>query len=208
MAETIRIDAMGSPCPLPVVKAKKALDAASTGTVLEVHVDNEIAVQNLMKMARNQQCGSESEKIKDKHYIVFITAGEQTDRSGHMAEEKVVSCDPAGDSGTVVMIDSMTMGSGNDALGKVLMKGFLYAVSQLEELPKTILFYNGGIMLTTEGSDSLEDLKAMEEQGVEILSCGTCLDYYERKDKLMVGDVTNMYSIVEAMAGASRILKP
>ena len=100
------------------------------------------------------------------------------------------------------------MGEGNDALGKVLIKGFLFAVSQLDTLPKKILFYNGGATLTCEGSDSLEDLKSMEVQGVEILTCGTCLDYYGLKEKLAVGSVTNMYVIVESMAEASNIIRP
>ena len=100
------------------------------------------------------------------------------------------------------------MGSGNDELGKVLIKGFIFAVTQLDTLPKTMLFYNGGATLTTEDSDSLEDLKSLEAQGVEIMTCGTCLDYYGLKDKLAVGTVTNMYSIVETMANAGRIVRP
>lgn len=108
----------------------------------------------------------------------------------------------------VVAVSSDRMGSGNDELGKVLIKGFIFAVTQLDELPKTMLFYNGGATLTTEGSDSLEDLKSLEAQGVEILTCGTCLDYYGLKDKLAVGSVTNMYSIVETLAGADKIIKP
>ena len=100
------------------------------------------------------------------------------------------------------------MGHGNDELGKALMKGFIYALSQLEELPRTILFYNGGAHLTVEGSASLEDLKTMEAQGVEIMTCGTCLDFYGLKDKLAVGTVTNMYSIVETLSNASKVIKP
>ena len=100
------------------------------------------------------------------------------------------------------------MGSGNDELGATLMKGFIYAVSQLEELPKTMLFYNGGVKLTTEGSASLEDLKSLQAQGVEILSCGTCLNFYGLSEKLAVGEVTNMYAIVEKLNGASHIVKP
>ena len=104
---------------------------------------------------------------------------------------------------TVVVINSDRMGSGNDELGKVLIKGFIFAITQLDTLPKTMLFYNGGATLTTEGSDSLEDLKSLEAQGV-----GTCLDYYGLKEKLVVGTVTNMYSIVETMAGAGKIIRP
>ena len=88
------------------------------------------------------------------------------------------------------------------------MKGFLFALSQLDELPETILFYNGGAYLTTECPDSLEDLKAMENQGVEILTCGTCLDYYGLKEKLQVGGVTNMYQIAEKLAGATQVIQP
>ena len=81
-------------------------------------------------------------------------------------------------------------------------------MTQLDVLPKAMLFYNGGATLTAEGSDSLEDLKLLESQGVEIMTCGTCLDYYGLKEKLAVGTVTNMYSIVETMAGASKVIKP
>lgn len=100
------------------------------------------------------------------------------------------------------------MGHGGDELGTALMKGFLYALSQQEDLPTTILFYNGGASITCEGSVSLEDLKSMEAQGVEILTCGTCLNFYGLTEKLAVGSVTNMYTIVEKMNGADRIIKP
>ena len=100
------------------------------------------------------------------------------------------------------------MGRGSEELGRTLMKGFLYAVSQLPQLPSAMLFYNGGAKLTTEGSDSLEDLKNLEAQGVEILTCGTCLNYYGLTEKLRVGGVTNMYAIVEKLAGAGKVIKP
>ena len=115
----------------------------------------------------------------------------------------------AGISGdTIAVISSDRMGEGNDELGKVLMKGFIYALSQLEKLPETILFYNGGATITCEGSESLADLKSMEEQGVKIFTCGTCLDYFGLKEKLAVGTVTNMYAIVETMASAGRVIRP
>ena len=77
-----------------------------------------------------------------------------------------------------------------------------------DKLPKSVLLYNGGVKLSTEGSDSIEDLKELEEKGVEILSCGTCLNFYNLQDKLKVGKVTNMYSIVEEMSGATNIIRP
>ena len=85
------------------------------------------------------------------------------------------------------------MGSGNDELGAVLMKSFFFAETQLDTLPDKILFYNGGAKLTVEGSDCLEDIRILEKEGVEILTCGTCLDFYGLKEKLAVGAVTNMY---------------
>lgn len=202
--EKINVDAIGNQCPIPVVKATKALKELKGEGLVEVHVDNEIAVQNLLRLAQSRNLEASSEKVEEKHFIVNIMADESLPEN----EEEDVSCtlDSRGD--MVVVISSDRMGSGNDELGKVLMKGFIYAVSQLEQLPKAMLFYNGGATITVEGSASLEDLKNMEAQGVEIMTCGTCLDYYNLKDKLAVGTVTNMYSIVETMNSAGRILRP
>ena len=108
----------------------------------------------------------------------------------------------------MVVIGTSCLGSGADTLGATLMKGFLYALSQQERLPRTILFYNGGAKITTEGSVSIEDLKNMEAQGVEIRTCGTCLNYYGLTDKLAVGSVTNMYDIVETMTSAGKVIRP
>ena len=108
----------------------------------------------------------------------------------------------------MIVISSSKMGEGNDELGTVLMNGFLYAIGQQDTLPKTMLFYNGGATLTCEDSPALEDLKSLEAQGVEILTCGTCLNYYGLSDKLKVGEVTNMYVIAEKMTQASRLVKP
>ena len=93
-------------------------------------------------------------------------------------------------------------------MGKILMKSFLYALTQQDELPDTILCYNGGAKLTCEGSESLEDLKDLAARGVEILTCGTCLNFYGITEKLQVGSVTNMYDIVERMSSADRVIKP
>ena len=193
----IKVDAIGDTCPIPVIKTKKAIaEAAGQGTI-EVLVDNEIAVQNVTKMAESEGGKVTSEKVAEKEYKITIELSGEAKASAEEAEENLV-----------VVISSDRMGSGNDALGKVLIKGFIFAVTQLERLPKTMLFYNGGATLTAEGSDSLEDLKHLEEQGVEILTCGTCLNYYNLSDKLQVGSVTNMYSIVEKMAGADKIITP
>ena len=199
----ITVNAMGDNCPIPVIKTKKAMAALTGPETIEVLVDNEIAVQNVTKMASSSGGKVTSEKLGDAEYKVTI------EREGApVADGAEAVCAPDARDNTVVVVSSDRMGSGNDELGKVLIKGFIFAVTQLDTLPKTMLFYNGGATLTTEDSDSLEDLKSLEAQGVEIMTCGTCLDYYGLKDKLAVGTVTNMYSIVETMAKAGRIVRP
>ena len=199
----ITVNAMGDNCPIPVIKTKKAMAALTGPETIEVLVDNEIAVQNVTKMASSSGGKVTSEKLGDAEYKVTI------EMEGALAADGAEAvCAPDARDNTVVVVSSDRMGSGNDELGKVLIKGFIFAVTQLDTLPKTMLFYNGGATLTTEDSDSLEDLKSLEAQGVEIMTCGTCLDYYGLKDKLAVGTVTNMYSIVETMAKAGRIVRP
>lgn len=199
----IKVNAMGDNCPIPVIKTKKAMQEVTGPEVIEVAVDNEVAVQNVTKMASSAGGTVTSEKIAEKEYRVTIQM------NGAIKEDAEEACCPTQpEENTVVVISSDRMGSGNDGLGKVLIKGFIFAVTQLDTLPKTMLFYNGGATLTAEGSDCLEDLKHLAEQGVEILTCGTCLNYYGLTEKLAVGSVTNMYTIVEKMAGASKIVQP
>lgn len=200
----ITVNAMGDNCPIPVIKTKKAMQALTGPETIEVLVDNEIAVQNVTKMASASGGQVSSEKLSDAEFKITI----RMEGALSAAEEEEVSCVPDARDNTVVVVSSDRMGTGNDELGKVLIKGFIFAVTQLDTLPKTMLFYNGGATLTAEGSDSLEDLRSLEAQGVEILTCGTCLDYYGLKERLQVGAVTNMYSIVETMAKAGRIIKP
>ncbi len=199
----ITVNAMGDNCPIPVIKTKKAMQALTGPETIEVLVDNEIAVQNVTKMASSAGGQVSSEKLNDAEFKITI----QMEGAAEAADEEAV-CAPDARDNTVVVVSSDRMGIGNDELGKVLIKGFIFAVTQLDTLPKTMLFYNGGATLTAEGSDSLEDLKSLEAQGVEIMTCGTCLDYYGLKEKLAVGSVTNMYSIVETMAKAGKIIRP
>lgn len=207
----VEIDARKQQCPIPVVRAKKALQELAEGDTLLVLVDNEVAMQNLQKLGKQQQIETANEKKGDDYQVEFFPAAGQAVQS-QSAETACQACESMDFSSrekkTVVVISSDKMGTGNDELGKVLMKGFIYALAGLDELPKAILFYNGGVQLTCEGSDSLEDLKGLESQGVEILSCGTCLDYYHMKEQLKVGTVTNMYTIVEKQAQADLIIRP
>ena len=207
----VTINAMGDTCPIPVIKTQNTIKALTKAEEVEVLVDNEVAVQNLTKLAGSLGCEVKSEKKAEKEYRVVITVTE--DKLQGQADEKKeetaeTACIPDARDNTVVVISSDKMGEGEEELGKVLIKGYIYALTQLETLPKTILFYNKGAYLTCEGSASLEDLKSLEAQGVEILTCGTCLNYYGITEKLQVGTVTNMYVIAETMAKAGKVVKP
>lgn len=218
----MKLDERGKQCPLPVIDAKKALEACAPGEIVEVTVDNEIAVQNLSKLASHKGLASRFEKVGDREFVVSIEAGEKNvAKTGNGADgasaagqaepssEDEVSCQP--DSrrrGMVAVISSNQMGQGDEALGKLLMKGFVYALTQQDVLPETVLLYNSGAFLSCEGSENLEDLKNLEAQGTEILTCGTCLNHYGLGDKLKVGSVTNMYDIVERMTGAKLLVRP
>ena len=200
------VDAVGDQCPIPVVKATKALRELREPGILEVRVDNEIAVQNLTRMAAGNRLPVRSEKKGEHLCLVTMEVAEPVGDAP--VEEPALSCAPDARGDLVIAVDSETMGRGSDELGKLLMKSFLFAVTQLPQLPRTMLFYNGGARLTVEGSASLEDLKGLEARGVEILTCGTCLNFFGLADQLAVGGVTNMYSIVETLANAGKVLKP
>ena len=204
----ILVNAMGDACPSPVVKTLNAIKELTTADTIETLVDNEIAVQNLTRLADKKGCKVSSEKLAEKEYKVTIEVGEVILAQPVETENVVCELPRTDRKKTVVVISSAAMGQGSDELGTALMKGFIFALGQQEELPSTILFYNGGAAITCEGSVSLEDLRSMEAQGVEILTCGTCLNFYGLTEKLAVGQVTNMYTIVEKMTGADRIVKP
>ncbi len=201
-----KIDCKGMACPLPVVNAKKAAEELNTGDVLTVLVDNEIAVQNLTRFAEHKGFGVSAEKKGNTEYAVIMNI------SGVAAEEtkdETVAC--VMDSrrkGMLVVLSGNVMGTGDAKLGTSLMKAFVFALTKQDQLPDSILCYNTGAYLTCEGADTLEDLKLLESEGVTVLTCGTCLDFYGLKEKLAVGGVTNMYDIVERMENAAQIIKP
>lgn len=202
----VEVNAMGDTCPIPVIKTKKAIEGLNGAGVVETFVDNEIAVQNLKKMADQKGYKASCEKLGDNQYKVKMTIGEAVEEKKEEFAKKSERSDSS--ENTVVVISSSKMGEGEEELGKVLIKGFIYALTQLNTLPKTMLFYNGGAFLTCEGSESLEDLKFLKEQGVEIFTCGTCLNYYGLTEKLQVGEITNMYVIAEKMTQADKVVKP
>lgn len=195
-----KIDALGKACPLPVIETKKALREHD---VVETLVDNEIATQNLRKMAEQLGYIYQMDQDAPNHYKVVISKGnaDLIDDEEPQVAEAIVTVDDY-----IVVVDTNVMGRGSDELGKNLLKGFIYSLTEQDVLPEKVIFYNGGVQSVVEGSDSLEDIRGLAEQGVEIYACGACLNFYELT--AAVGEVTNMYRIVEMMRQAPKIVKP
>ena len=194
----MEISAIGDVCPIPVIKAKNALKDMAVGQEMIILVDNVIATQNLEKLAKELNCGYNVEKTSDDNFRVKLSKSSETIENAYNNA----------DDNTVVVITSDKMGEGNEELGRVLIKAFIYALTELENAPNTVIFYNGGAQLSVEGSDSLEDLRKLEQKGTVIMTCGTCLNYYGISDKLAIGEPSNMYSIVEKLDAATKIIRP
>lgn len=195
-----KIDALGKACPLPVIETKKALREHD---VVETLVDNEIATQNLRKMAEQLGYIYQMDQDAPNHYKVVISKGnaDMIDDEEPQVAEAIATVDDY-----IVVVDTNVMGRGSDELGKNLLKGFIYSLTEQDVLPEKVIFYNGGVQSVVEGSDSLEDIRGLAEQGVEIYACGACLNFYELT--AAAGEVTNMYRIVEMMRQAPKIVKP
>lgn len=200
-----RIDARGQACPLPVVRTKKALAEMGEG-VLETLVDNKTAVGNLEALGRTLKVPTAVEERGEAEFAVTFTKGAPAGAD----EAPAAACEaaPAADGPRVVVLSSEFMGAGDDELGAVLMKAFVFALTQQDALPSAVLLYNGGVKLSCEGSPVLDDLKKLAAEGVEVLSCGTCLNHYGMAEQLAVGDVTNMYVIVERQLQAAVVVRP
>ena len=198
------LDCKGLACPIPVVKSKKAIGEFTEDGVLTVLVDNEIAVQNLTRLAQHSGFEVSSEQKGDAEYAVIM----QVKAGGAEASGEEFVCTVPVKGETVVVISSNEMGAGEEALGKKLINAFIFALTSQDKAPDKVIFYNSGAFLTTEGSEALKDLKALEEAGATIMTCGTCLDFYGIKDKLQVGIISNMYDIVEAQMNAGLIIRP
>ncbi len=199
----IKIDARGENCPIPVIKTRKALKEIETDGIVQILVDNKIATENLEKMSNETGCKIDIQKISDEHFEVTITKG----IGGEIKEEKESQIQKISNK-KVVVISSDKMGEGDEELGKALLKSYIFALSEAEEKVSKVIFYNKGAFLTCEGSDSIDDLLNLQNNGVEIFTCGACLNYYKLSENLKVGSSTNMYNILSYTLDADSVLKP
>jgi len=187
------VDCIGDVCPMPVIKTKKALAEADYDG-LEIRVDNGISLENVKRYLGS--LGHDAVSItRDGYFAIVINSGEMRQKTD------------ANDTNSIVVIASDMMGHGNDDLGRTLMQSFVYALTQLDALPQKIVLYNRGVLLAVENSSVLEDLRTLEAAGVKILSCGLCISHFDCGNKLVVGEITNMYTIVEMMRDGN-VIRP
>jgi len=183
-------------CPQPVLTTKKALEEIEQGEFILI-VDNPSARDNVERFAQSQGAVVDVEK-KGKDFFLHIQKKGTCNLAGSIQKAEKV----------VVYINSYLFGVGEEALGAILMRSFLKTLLDLKPIPSKLIFVNSGVRLTTEGSEVIESLKAMSEKGVEILSCGTCLDFYGLKEKLKIGVISNMFDIAQSLLEADRLIKP
>ncbi len=205
------IDVRHLACPGPVIEVRKLLEAGERE--LRVHVADELARSNVTRFASSRHAEVHAEPHPDGGFLVTVVAGEASvtaPEGGDQGLECVLPEVPPPSPGRplVVQVTSDRMGTGDDALGQLLLRSFLKTQLQLEERPDTIVFYNAGVKLCCEGSNLLEDLRALEAAGVEIVACGTCLNYFGLAPKLAVGRGTDMLEIATLLAGAARVVRP
>ncbi len=192
------LDCRGLACPQPVVNTKQALDQMK-GEELIVVVDNAFSCNNVERFVQSQGCLAEIRQREQDFYIYVRKMNGDTEKSTE-PEKKARK--------VVIYISSQYLGSGDNDLGSFLMKAFLKTLLDFETQPNRLILVNSGVQLAAEGSKALETLQMLSEKGVEILCCGTCVDFYELKGKMKVGRISNMYEIIESMVEADRVIRP
>ena len=195
---TTKIDCRGLACPKPIVNTKRALNDIESGTITVV-VDNKTSLENIKRLAKESGYQFVVED-KEGEYYIDITKKSEADR-GRKEQVKPVS------DGYAVFITSDRLGTGDEGLGGILIKAFLNTIWEADNKPESILLMNEGVKLSTEGSEVLDSLRLLGGEGVDIISCGTCLAYYGLTDKLRVGLASNMYDIVKTLLDAPKIIK-
>jgi selenium metabolism protein YedF len=193
------IDCRGLACPQPVITTKQALEQVKEGEIIVI-VDNSVSCNNVERFARSQGCSVEIKEKGEDFYLHIQKLSEKDNGEAVRSEEKIRD--------VVVYISSQFLGIGDEALGAILMRSFLKTLLDIEIKPSRLILVNSGVRLSSEGSEVLETLKTLSEKGIEILSCGTCLDFYGLKEKLKVGRISNMYDIAQSLLGADRLIKP
>jgi selenium metabolism protein YedF len=199
------VDCRGQGCPQPVINTKAALEEA--GGPLVVIVDNEAARDNVTRFAESKGARVTVAQ-RDGDYHLTLEPGQ----TAPAAEEPPVCCELPGPGQSigqsVVCVSSEGMGRGDEELGGILMAAFLDTLSQFKGKISHAIFLNAGAKLAIEGSPVLDQIRQLEQVGVEVLVCGTCLNHFGIQDRLAVGRVSNMFAIIEVLSSAGRVIRP
>ena len=187
----MKINCCGLACPEPVINTKKSLELLPDDSILEVLVDSSASRENVIRFAKNEGLSVSDEITEDGSIKITIVKGFACAIATSTEDDKFLN--------KVLFLKDDKVGKGE--LGSMLVIGFLKSILELPKLPKTIICVNKAVLLTTadEDSDILQILKTLEKSGVEIFSCGVCLDFYKVSEKLKVGVVGNAYGTVEAL---------
>ena len=192
-------------CPGPVLKLRSLLDEGERE--IQFHVADDLCRSNVTRFAASRNLGTEVEAQDDGTFVVrFSIADGASLGPDAQPSAEVVAGTATGP--TLVQVTADTMGTGDDDLGALLMRSFIKTLPELDSVPDAIIFYNSGVKLCCEGSLLLDDIRALEASGIEIIACGTCLNFYEIADKLAVGRVTDMLEIAGRLAAAGRVIRP
>ncbi len=206
------LDARHLACPGPVIEARRLLDAGNAA--VRVRVADALARSNVTRFAASRGARAVSDEQSDGSFVVLI---EQAEDACPIAETLIAESESASSVSPesalqrgprVVQVPGDTMGHGDDELGRILLRGFLKTQLQLDRPPDAVIFYNTGVRICCEGSPLIEDLRALEERGVEIIACGTCLNFFGLAAALRVGRVTDMLEIASRLADAGSIVRP
>ena len=202
----VQLDVRDLACPEPVIRTKKVIEA-NPGSVIEIVLNHPASLTNVTRMATSMGAAVETEELAGGEYKLSVTTGQEPVREEPAPD--LVACDVAGaPARATVFVKNNVMGLGDDELGRILMKAFLKTLRSADPPPAEIILVNNGVHLTTGGSEEIETLKELAGMGVEIVSCGTCLDFFGKLGQVEVGTVGNMFDIVERLNRASKIIAP
>lgn len=195
---TTIVDARGLPCPQPVLRAKQAMAESEDITVL-VSADDQVA--NVRRLAERAGWQVSVERREDAHAI-HLTKGEQA-KEPELTPDVTACPVPRG---SVLLVAGAELGRGDATLGGILMRTLFHTLTEGDVLPRAIVLINAGVKLAVDDSPVLEDLRALESRGVQVLACGTCLGYYDIKERLQAGSISNMYEIAELLLLADHVI--
>ncbi len=200
----VTLDCCGLACPKPVLQTKEAMEGGARQ--LLVLVDNEASRDNVSRFARSRGCEVAVRNIENGRFELRIMAGEEVRDAEFDATQ--YSCPVPAGAHLVYVISADSMGRGSEELGWALLQTYIQTIEQVDPLPRKILFYNSGVKLVTAQSGALDALRRLQEKGVEILACGTCLDFFKLKSEIQIGQISNMYDIMSAMSEADKVVSP